>query len=82
MRPEHLDIDGGGDLQIPGKVFAAERLGGETYVYVITKEGKEITVHAPGDKGVSEGDEILVGVRSESAHLFAQEGAAFERLSA
>ena len=82
VRPEHLDIDGRGDLQIPGRVFAAERLGGETYVYVITREGKEITVHAPGDKEVSEGDEILVGVSSESAHLFGEQGTAFERLSA
>ena len=82
VRPEHLNIDGHGDLQIPGKVFAAERLGGETYVYVITKEGKEITVHAPGDKVVSEGDEIVVGVSAESAHLFEQHGNAFERLAA
>ena len=82
VRPEHLNIDGHGELQIPGKVFAAERLGGETYVYVLTKEGKEITVHAPGDKGVSEGDEILVGVSSNSAHLFGREGNAFERLAA
>ena len=82
VRPEHLNIDGHGDLQIPGKVFAAERLGGETYVYVITRERKEITVHVPGDKGVSEGDEILVGVSSGSTHLFGQRGAAFERLSA
>ena len=79
VRPEHMNIDGHGDLRIPGKVFAAERLGGETYVYVTTKEGKEITVHVPGDKGVSEGDEILVGVSAESAHVFGQHGAAFER---
>ena len=82
VRPEHLNIEGHGDLGIPGKVFAAERLGGETYVYVITREGKEITVHVPGDKGVSEGDEILVGISSESTHLFGQRGVAFERLSA
>ena len=82
MRPEHLNIDGQGDLRIPGKVFAAERLGGETYVYVTTGEGNEITVHAPGDRGISEGDEILVGVSSDNAHLFGQQGVAFERLSA
>ena len=82
VRPEHLNIDGHGELRIPEKIFAAERLGGEAYVYVIAKEGKEITVHAPGDKGVFEGDEILVGVSSNRAHLFARKGNAFERLAA
>ena len=82
VRPEHLNVDGDGDLRIPARVFAAERLGGETYVYVNTKEGKEITVHAPGDKGVSEGDEVFVGVGAGNAHLFGPRGAAFERLSA
>ncbi len=82
VRPEHLDTEGQGDVQIPGKVFAVERLGGETYVYVVTSQGNEITVHTPGDRGISEGGEITVGVSSESSYLFTQQGTCFERLSA
>ena len=82
VRPEHLDPEGNGDAKIPAKVFAVERLGGETYLYVNTREGREFTVHAPGDKVVSEGEEISVGVSSESCHVFNQHGTAFERLAA
>ena len=91
-RPEHrfilgfvlniLTRKGNGDAKIPAKVFAVERLGGETYLYVNTREGREFTVHAPGDKVVSEGEEISVGVSSESCHVFNQQGTAFERLAA
>ena len=82
VRPEHLDPEGNGDAKIPAKVFAVERLGGETYLYVNTREGREFTVHAPGDKVVYEGEEISVGVSSESCHVFNQQGTAFERLAA
>ena len=82
VRPEHLDPEGNGDAKIPAKVFAVERLGGETYLYVNTREGREFTVHAPGDKVVSEGEEISVGVSSESCHVFNQQGTAFDRLAA
>ena len=82
VRPEHLDPEGNGDAKIPAKVFAVERLGGETYLYVNTREGREFTVHAPGDKVVSEGEEISVGVSSESCHVFNYQGTAFERLAA
>ena len=80
VRPEALSPEGAGDSQIPGKVYAVERLGGETYLYLHTPEGKEITVHAPGDKVVSSGDEISIGFSADTCHLFCEEGASFERL--
>ena len=55
VRPEALSLEGTGDSKIPGKIYAVERLGGETYLYLHTPEGHEITVHAPGDKVVSTG---------------------------
>ena len=82
VRPEHLDTEGKGDAKIPGKVFAVERLGGETYLYVNTSEGKEMTVHAPGDKVISAGDEIKIGVNSSNCHIFNEKGSALERLAA
>lgn len=82
VRPEHLDPEGSGDTKINAKVFAVERLGGETYLYVNTRDGSELTVHAPGDKVVSEGEEISVGLSSQNSHVFTEQGAAFERLAA
>ena len=67
-------------MKILGKVFAVERLGGETYLYVITREGKEITVHASGDKVISSGDEIEIGVDSSNCHIFNEKGVAYKRL--
>ena len=81
VRPEHLDMTGHQDTTISGKVFAVERLGGETYVYLSMEKGIEITLHAPGDMMVSEGDTISVGVDPEKCHLFTGQGTAFERLS-
>ena len=82
VRPEHLDAEGKGDAKIPAKVFAVERLGGETYLYVNTHDGKEMTVHAPGDKVISEGVEISIGMKSANCHVFNEQGLAFERLAA
>ena len=80
VRPEHLDMAGHQDTTILGKVFAVERLGGETYVYLGMEEGMEFTVHAPGDMKVSEGDTISVGVDPEKSHLFTEQGTAFDRI--
>ncbi len=80
VRPEALSPEGTGDSKIPGKIYAVERLGGETYLYLHTPEGHEITVHAPGDKVVATGDEISIGFTADKCHLFHQGGEAFGRL--
>ena len=80
VRPEALSPEGTGDSKIPGKIYAVERLGGETYLYLHTPEGHEITVHAPGDKVVSTGDQISIGFTADKCHLFHQGGEAFGRL--
>lgn len=82
VRPEHLNPDGEGQSQIEGEVFAVERLGGETYLYVRAAGNREMTVHASGDKMVAAGERIQIGLTFESCHLFNQQGQAFERLSA
>ena len=70
-----------GDCNITGKVFAVERLGGETYLYLLTDEGAEMTVHAPGDRVVSEGEIITIGVDKLECHLFDSEEVSFARIS-
>ena len=65
-----------------GEVFAVERLGGETYLYVNTENNKELTVHATGDKVVGVGDLVSIGFSSKNCHLFNGQGQVFEKLVA
>jgi len=81
IRPEHCKLEGNGDCNITGKVFAVERLGGETYLYLLTDEGAEMTVHAPGDRVVSEGEKITIGVDKLECHLFDGEELSFARIA-
>ena len=82
VRPETLDPEGRGDSCISGKVYNVERLGGDTYLYLNGPEGKDITVHAPGDMVVAIGDEVAIGFRGDKCHLFHENGEAFQRLPA
>ena len=78
VRPEALKLDGEGDSTIVGKIYAVERLGGETYLYVHPRQGREIRVHAPGDKVVAPGDEISITFSAGACHLFSQDGTRFK----
>jgi multiple sugar transport system ATP-binding protein len=82
VRPEHLELTGDSDAILQGEVFAVERLGGETYLYVQTEQNNELTVHATGDKIVSVGDSVSIGFAPESCHLFDGQGQVFEKLAA
>ena len=79
VRPEALKPDGQGDSTISGKVHTVERLGGDTYLYLHTLEGTDVTVHAPGDMVVSSGDQVRIGFQADKCHLFHENGEAFER---
>ena len=82
IRPEHLELTENGDTKLQGEVFAVERLGGETYLYVNTENNKELTVHATGDKVVGVGDLVSIGFSSKNCHLFNGQGKVFEKLAA
>ncbi len=81
LRPEHCKLEENGDCKITGEVFAVERLGGETYLYLLTDEGAEMTVHAPGDRVVSVGEKITIGVDKHECHLFDGEELSFARIA-
>ena len=82
VRPEHLELTGEGNAKLRGEVFAVERLGGETYLYVHTEKDKALTVHAPGDKVVSVGDLVSIEFSPQTCHLFDSKGQVFEKLAA
>ena len=82
VRPEHLELTGDSDAILRGKVFAVERLGGETYLYVQTEDYKELTVHASGDKVINVDDLVSIGFSMEDCHLFNGQGQVFDKLAA
>lgn len=74
VRPEHFELNSTNEAAITGRVSAVERLGGETYLYMTTNTGKDVTVHAPGDQDIDEGAEISVGIPAGQGHLFGPNG--------
>ena len=78
VRPEHFTIggngDGGGDGALRGEVYAVERLGGETYLYLNSGSYRDIVAHMPGDAPISIGDTVDVGFSLARSHLFGPDG--------
>lgn len=81
IRPEAVDTAGRGDTALTGKVFAVERLGNETYIYLEVPGSNEFAVHAAGDIGAQAGDEMRIGLAARECHLFDADGQAFEQLT-
>jgi multiple sugar transport system ATP-binding protein len=59
VRPEHLNIDGGGQGW-PGKVAVAEHLGSDTFLYVDAGPIGTLTARCEGEKGVKAGDQVTL----------------------
>jgi multiple sugar transport system ATP-binding protein len=74
VRPEHLGVRDTGDGNLTGEVYAVERLGSETYLYMLSATGKEIVVHSADDEDVSVGETVVVGFTLERSHLFGPTG--------
>jgi multiple sugar transport system ATP-binding protein len=78
VRPEHLRPSADGLLE--GEVLVAERLGGETYLYVQVAPGEMLVVQADGENPTRVHERISVQVNAANCHLFDQSGAAVPRL--
>nr|WP_246226128.1 sn-glycerol-3-phosphate ABC transporter ATP-binding protein UgpC [Chelativorans xinjiangense] len=88
VRPEHLDIapaDDGPGLRTNGRarvsagalggtVAVKETLGGETILYVDTREGDRVTVKVDGDTAIDRGAPVTVSIPFERIHLFDADG--------
>jgi multiple sugar transport system ATP-binding protein len=70
VRPEDLVVDGGAVPFTTAEVEVAEHLGHETLAHV-SVGGASHVVRVPGDRAVSPGDRLSLGVRPGGAHLFA-----------
>ncbi len=78
MRPEHLRPADRGELV--GEVAVAERLGGETYLYLRVPEQPLLVVQTDGGNATRVRERIAVGIERETCHLFDSEGRSLPRL--
>ena len=74
VRPEHFIFKKKTDQLITGEVYAVERLGGETYIYMSSETEDDVIVHCNGDREVKIGEKIDVGFSIEDCHLFNSKG--------
>ncbi len=78
VRPEHLRPGERG--AIAGEVLVAERLGGETYLYVQIAAGEMMVVQADGENPTRVHERVGIEINAANSHLFDQSGAAVPRL--
>jgi multiple sugar transport system ATP-binding protein len=81
VRPEHFvdDDKHAAEFLVHADVFAVERLGGETFLYVRVG-GETLVVQAAGNSRTRVGDAIAIGLRGDACHLFDEGGRAFEHV--
>ena len=80
VRPEHLLEDGGGDGEIKGEVLVVERLGGSTFCYLKLEDETTLTAEVDGNSQVRVGEQLALGISSETCHLFDADGMALEQV--
>src|SRR5215468_4652804 len=78
VRPEHLKP--GGQGEIVGDVIVAERLGGETYLYIRSQSEPLFVVQADGNIPTRVHERVAVAIDPETCHLFDSDGRALPRL--
>ncbi|MBJ3785270.1 ABC transporter ATP-binding protein [Devosia sediminis] len=70
IRPEHLALDGSGDIAMDGTITLVEYLGSEIFVYVDLADGHNLLAQAPGNAQFKRGDKVRLGFKANDAHLF------------
>ena len=73
IRAEHIHAGEG----TPATVDVLERLGDRTLVYARDAQGTVLVYDEPGQAPIAVGDQVLVRIDGQAAHLFDAAGAAF-----
>ncbi|WP_423066498.1 ABC transporter ATP-binding protein [Devosia sp. CN2-171] len=82
VRPEALEVIGGdasvptGMAALPARIESVERLGNVTYAYLDGGTPEVITVQVMGDAPLEPGQDVKVGIRPSTLHVFDARGAA------
>lgn len=78
IRPEHLRLTPRGGT-VEGEVIVAERLGGETFLYLQLEGGETMVVQADGNNANRLHDRVSVEINGEHCHLFNLHGEAIAK---
>jgi multiple sugar transport system ATP-binding protein len=73
VRPEHLQVGAGGDVEFDVLVVLTEQLGDETFIYGTLANGETLVIRAPGQNPVRTDQTLRVGARFPACHLFGPE---------
>jgi multiple sugar transport system ATP-binding protein len=73
IRPEHLIVGGGGDVDVNVLVALTEQLGDETFIYGTLANGETLVIRAPGQNAARSDQPLKVGLRLPACHLFGAE---------
>src|SRR5438552_765896 len=63
VRPEHLLVGGGGDVELNVLVAVAEQLGDEAFIYGTLANGETLVIRAPGQNPIRGDAPLKVGLR-------------------
>ncbi|MFK7881398.1 ABC transporter ATP-binding protein [Roseobacter sp.] len=71
IRPEHVQL---GDTGIAGTIRVKEKLGSESYLYVMTRNDTQIVVKTDGEDKLNAGDSVHLTFRENRLHHFDAQG--------
>ncbi len=77
VRPEHLSLSKEEGLW-QGTIGVAEHLGSDTFLYVTTKNGNQLTVRGAGDLELHHGDTVYLSAESDKIYRFDKDGQAIK----
>ncbi|NEX20975.1 sn-glycerol-3-phosphate ABC transporter ATP-binding protein UgpC [Thiorhodococcus mannitoliphagus] len=80
VRPEHMVEGGGADGEIRASVLVVERLGGSTFTHAEVEGNEVITAALEGNSEVKMRDQVLLGIKADTCHLFGSDGIAFKQI--
>jgi multiple sugar transport system ATP-binding protein len=79
IRPEDIGAASQHDVTLQGRVDLVERLGHQTLLEIVTASGASISGFLAGTAMAQLDDNASFGFSSRDAHLFAEDGTAFQR---
>jgi len=71
IRPEHIQLSDKGQ---PGTIRVKEKLGSESYLYVMTPDNTQIVIKTDGEDSLNAGDTVHMSFRENRLHRFDADG--------
>ena len=72
IRPENVSLGAAaaGSLQVTVTIDRVEQLGAASFLYCSLLSGEQLTVHALGQVGYANGDQVTVNLPVSDIHVF------------